>query len=138
MFLVATSVGCATAPREAAPLNIKRVPPKRHAQPLIIKKRFLYDVLNRGPGRFFERMPVTPHRMQGRFVGFQIMQLYGRAAPNPDGIHVGDVVTAVNGISIRKPDHFMRVWDGLKKARTISIDLIRNSRPRRVTYRIVD
>lgn len=135
-MLVAT-LGCATAPQEAAPLNIVRTPPKAPPRPLVIERRTLNAVLAQGPGRFLQSIRVQPARIKGSFIGFQILRLYGGQAPHPEGVHVGDIVTAVNGTSIRHPDDLMNVWSKLKKTNSVRIDIIRKRRPLRITYRII-
>jgi len=136
-MLLAT-LSCAATPKEAAPLDIVRKPPKATPRPLVVQRRVLNEVLSRGPGRFLQKMPVQPARIKGSFVGFQVLSLYGGHAAHPQGVHIGDVVTAVNGVNIRRPDHLMSVWSNLKKARSIRVDIIRKHRPLRITYRIIN
>ena len=129
--------GCGRV-REAEPLKIERVPQAVDRAPPTIRRAALEDVLGKGPGRFFERMPVVPYKQQGRFVGFQIVQLYAQAPPHPEGVHVGDVVTAINGLPIARPNQFMKVWKEMHGQRVIEVDVLRRSAPVRVVYRVVD
>lgn len=138
LMLVLVSSSCVTALQEAAPLEIKRTPEKRTPPPLVIQRATLNDVLSRGPGRFFAQMPVTPHRIRGHFVGFRLMALYRHHPPSPNGVQVGDVVTAVNGVAIKRPNHFMEVWKGLKKARALRVNLLRDNQPLFITYQIIE
>jgi|GEM_PF-4834169 type II secretory pathway component PulC len=108
--------------------------------PSVVDRTILDAVLSDGPGRFLQRMPVTPQRQGNAFIGFRILALYGQspdAEPAANGVHVGDVVTAVNGVSIRRPDDLMRVWKGLRNARQIVVDVKRRSKLLRLIYPIV-
>jgi type II secretory pathway component PulC len=139
VLLALVMASCATTSREAEPLNIQELTPAKSAPaPLVIQRVKLNQVLSRGPGRFFQRMPILPYKKAGRFVGFQIVALYGQAAPHPNGLHVGDVVTAVIGKAVTTPDQFMKVWQTMRKAQTLSIELVRNDRPLRIDYPIVE
>ncbi len=129
--------GCSGAAREAEPIVIE-MPKHKPLPPPTILRRHLHDVLRGGAGRFFARMPVRPHRVGRRFIGFKLLDLYGHAPPHPDGLHVGDVVTAVNDMPIARPEQFMKVWETVGVARTIEVDVMRREQPMRVVYRIVD
>jgi type II secretory pathway component PulC len=141
-LLVLVLTGCATqqynfeepAVSSTASSQVDATPPS------VVDRTILDAVLSDGPGRFLQRMPVTPQRQGNAFIGFRILALYGQppdAEPTVNGVHVGDVVTAVNGISIRRPDDLMRVWNGLRNARQIVVDVKRRSKPLRVIYPIV-
>lgn len=131
-------LSCTTAPREAEPLSIERAPAPLPRPPPTIRRAALDDVISKGAGRFFARMPVEPYRMGQRLVGFRIVQLYARSTPHPEGVHVGDVVTAVNGQPISRPEQFMKVWNAVREKTTIEVDVLRQQQPVRITYRIID
>ena len=130
--------GCSTAPREAAPIQIERPPPMAPIEPPAIRRAALQDVLQKGAGRFFARMPVAPHRVGNRLIGHRVLTLYAEAEAHPAGVHVGDVVTAVNGLPIARPEQFMRVWSQLARAESIAVDVLRDQQPVRIVYDIVD
>lgn len=138
LALLMLPTGCSLPPREAAPLDIQRVPDAAPRQPPTIRRMALHDVLRKGAGRFFARMPVEPYRAGRRLVGFRLLGLYANAPPHPDGVHVGDVVTAVNDMPILRPGQFMKVWEAVGRAPAIEVDVLRDQRPFRVVYRIVD
>lgn len=133
------ALGCTTtSPREAEPLRIERPAPAPKRGPLELKRSSLQDVIAKGPGRFFERMPVTPHLVGRRFVGYRILELYGRAKGHPQGVHVGDVVTQINALPVSRPDEFMKVWADAAEQDTLVVDLIRGSQRHEIVYKIVD
>ena len=124
--------------READPIDIERVPKSTPLPPPAITRAALTDVLSRSPGSFLQRMPVRPALQGGRFLGFEVLALYGNAPPHPDGVHVGDIVTEVNGVRIVRPAHLMKLWRGLRRADQVDVSVIRRGNPVRVTYRIID
>lgn len=129
---------CAGPAREAEPIRIEEVGPPPDPGPPRIQRAVLADVLSRGPGRFLERMPVVPERSGKTFLGYKVLELYGRTPPHPRGLRPGDVVVTVNGIAVSRPEHLMRVWDGLKAADAIDVDVLRDGGRERITYLIVD
>ena len=104
----------------------------------MIRRLALEDVLEKGPGRFFARMPVEPYRLGRRLVGHRILALYGNVNPHPEGLQVGDVVMAVNNMPISRPEQFMRVWQAVSTVSAIEVKILRGEQPMRITYRIVD
>ena len=56
----------------------------------------------------------------------------------PKGIHVGDVVTSVNGKSVSTPDQFIKVWNALNNAQVLRVELVRNEEALRIEYPIVE
>ena len=130
-------VACGPHAHEAEPIDIEELrPPTRQFGPPTISRAVLEEVLSRGPGRFFERMPVRPVRTGSKFVGYEIVELYGNAVPHPDGLRPGDVVLAVNGHPVARPEQFMSLWQQVKSAAEIRVDLLRKGEKRVVAYRI--
>jgi S1-C subfamily serine protease len=61
-----------------------------------------------------------------RFVGWQLVQLVDRSGPLVDvDVVPGDVLLAINGQPISKPDQLQRVWDSLRTANTVTAQLWR-------------
>ncbi|MFT7621959.1 MAG: type II secretory pathway component PulC [Myxococcota bacterium] len=139
LIIASLLTACAITPREAEPLPIEKVRRPVRVEPPMIRRGDLQEVLSKGPGRFLARMPVEPYRASNRsFVGFRVLALYGGLSPHPEGVHVGDVVTAINKMPIARPEQFMKVWEGAAAAPVIEVDLIRSQQPMRIVYRIVD
>ena len=88
-----------------------------------IARADLVLVLDAGLGRFLQGVDLTPDMREGEFHGFRINQLY------PDDprftaldLQPGDVVTRVNGQSIERPEHALRVWNSLRVASELLIE----------------
>ena len=83
-------------------------------------------MLDGGPGTFLRQLEVTP-RMDGeRFVGWQLVQLLDRNGPLVDvDVVPGDVLLAVNGKPLSRPDQLQTVWDSLRTANKLTRELWR-------------
>jgi S1-C subfamily serine protease len=61
-----------------------------------------------------------------RFVGWQLVQLIDQTGPLHDiDVVPGDVLLAVNGKPLSRPDQLQAVWDSLRTANEIDAELWR-------------
>jgi hypothetical protein len=114
-----TTKPVAEAPRPEAP-------PGKGLRTGTIERAKLLAVLDSGPGAFLRQLEVTP-RMDGqRFVGWQLVQLLDRKGPLVDvDVVPGDVLLAVNGRTLSRPDQLQSVWDSLRTANELRAQLWR-------------
>jgi type II secretory pathway component PulC len=93
-----------------------------------IARARLLAVLDAGPAKFLTTLEVTPRMRGDRFVGWQLVQLLDR-----DGVLVGvdvvpgDVLLAVNGQPLSRPDQLQTLWDSLRGANELVADLWRGA-----------
>lgn len=114
-----------TAPAETAEIR-PEAPPGKGLRTGTIERAKLITVLDGGPGTFLRQMEVTP-RMDGeRFVGWQLVQLIDKSGPLYDvDVAPGDVLLAINGQSISRPDQLQTIWDSLRTANEVRAQLWR-------------
>jgi hypothetical protein len=119
----------ASAPA-AEPVAVERpeAPPGKGLRSGTIERAQLIAVLDGGPGNFLRQLEVTP-RMDGeRFVGWQLVQLLDKTGPLHDvDVVPGDVLLAVNGKALSRPDQLQTVWDSLRTANELRAQLWRGS-----------
>lgn len=119
-----------TEKTEAAPVEAPRpeAPPGKGLRTGTIERTKLLAVLDGGPGTFLRQMEVTP-RMEGeRFVGWQLVQLLDKTGPLYDvDVEPGDVLLAINGQSISRPDQLQTIWDSLRTANEVRAQLWRGN-----------
>ena len=112
-----------------APPPEKRVeaPPGKGLRTGTIERARLIAVLDSGPGMFLRQLEVAPHMdKQQRFVGWQLVQLLDRTGPLYDvDVVPGDVLLAVNGKPLSRPDQLQTVWDSLRTANELRAQLWR-------------
>jgi type II secretory pathway component PulC len=86
----------------------------------------LIAVLDAGPGMFLRQLEVSPWMAGDRFVGWQLVQLIDRTGPLGDvDVAPGDVLLAINGKPLERPDELQRVWDSLRTANELKAQLSR-------------
>lgn len=111
------------------PAADKRVeaPPGKGLRTGTIERAKLIAVLDSGPGMFLRQLEVAPHMdKQQRFVGWQLVQLLDRTGPLYDvDVVPGDVLLAVNGKPLSRPDQLQTVWDSLRTANELRAQLWR-------------
>ena len=132
------SLACATTPREAEPIELETEMVRPASRLLAVPRRDLEDVLSKGPGRFFERVSVVPAFVGGRkFIGYTLEAFYDGVTLAPNGIQLGDVVTAINGLPISRPDEFMRLWETAGSSDQLTVEVLRGSERLSFSYAIV-
>jgi hypothetical protein len=86
----------------------------------------LVAVLDAGPGMFLRQLEVAPRMSGERFVGWQLVQLLDHTGPLHDvDVAPGDVLLAINGKPLERPDELQGVWDSLRTANELTARLWR-------------
>jgi hypothetical protein len=115
---------------EAAPTAVEQprpeAPPGKGLRTGTIERAKLIAVLDHGPGAFLRQLEVTPRMDGNRFIGWQLVQLLDRNGPLVDvDVAPGDVLLAVNGKPLSRPDQLQWVWDSLRTANELRAQLWR-------------
>jgi hypothetical protein len=101
-------------------------PPGKRLRSGTIERARLIAVLDGGPGKFLRQLEVAPNMVGDRFVGWQLVQLLDRNGPLYDvDLVPGDILLAVNGKPLSKPDQLQAVWDSLRTANELRAQLWR-------------
>ena len=106
-------------PTEVAPVVPVRAeaPPGKGLRSGTIDRAQLIAVLDKGPGMFLRQLEITARMDGNRFVGWQFVQLLDPKSPLRDiDVVAEDVLLAVNGKPITRPDQLQSVWDSLRTA----------------------
>jgi hypothetical protein len=93
--------------------------------------------LGAGPARFLERVRVRAHRPGGRFVGWEIVGFRFPGDPIARAVAVGDIVRAVNGKPLERPEQFSAIWEGLRGASVITVELTRRGERLELAFPVV-
>jgi S1-C subfamily serine protease len=101
-----------------------------------VTRERLAEILGRGVGDFLRHVAVEPVLDGGAFVGFRLESLPDQ--PAWFDVRRGDVVTAINGMSIERPEDAQRAWEALQVASEVRIDLLREGERRSVRVPIED
>lgn len=119
-----------TEPTATSPVEVQRpeAPPGKGLRTGTIERAKLIAVLDGGPGTFLRQLEISP-RMDGeRFVGWQLVQLLDKTGPLYDvDVAPGDVLLAINGQPLSRPDQLQTIWDSLRTANEVRAQLWRGN-----------
>ncbi|MBS1119823.1 MAG: hypothetical protein H6Q90_2051 [Deltaproteobacteria bacterium] len=116
------------APPPAPVADRPVAPPGKGLRSGTISRERLISVLDAGPGSFLRQLEVTPKKTGERFVGWELVQLIDRMSPLFDvDVVPGDVLLAINGKPISRPDQLQSVWDSLRTANQLTAQLWRGN-----------
>lgn len=112
-------------------------PPGKGLREGTIDRAKLVAVLDAGPPMFLRQVEVTAKMNGERFVGWQLVQLVDHASPLVDiDVVPGDVLLAINGLPLSRPDQLQAVWDSLRTADAVSAQLWRGDAKFTLDFRI--
>lgn len=124
--LEASGAATASADEPAAEAPRPVAPAGKGLRSGTIARDKLVAVLDAGPGTFLRQLEIAPKLSGERFVGWQLVQLLDRTGPLVDvDIVPGDVLLAINGKPLSRPDQLQTVWDSLRTANTVTAQLWR-------------
>ncbi len=125
----------AAAPQPAAPVAAAPAPlPPGH-----LRRSDLLATLSSGLGAFLARVEVEPTVAGNKFHGWRVVSLPGDT-PEWKSVELapGDVVTAVNGLPVERPEQALVAWQSLALAPELRLACERQGQPREVTWKIDD
>ncbi|MSP62642.1 MAG: PDZ domain-containing protein [Myxococcales bacterium] len=130
----------AASPAPSAPSAISPARPAPPATPAgAIRRAELERVLALSPGAFLSHVDPVPTFHAHRFAGWQLNAFFpGDARFAGVDLRPGDVVTRVNGKPIEQPEQFIQVWEGVRFRHELTVDIVRDRRPRTLTWTIID
>jgi type II secretory pathway component PulC len=113
---------------EPAPIEVRRGGEISRAE--------LDRVLDAGPGQFLQVVRVEPSFDGNRFLGWVIL-----AFVPPDrfaGVDLvpGDLVVAVNGQMVARPEQLQAVWEDLRNATEVIIEARRDGAPFELRFQV--
>jgi membrane-associated protease RseP (regulator of RpoE activity) len=96
-------------------------------------------VLDAGPATLLRDLDLQAVTDSGNFSGWQIISIVSADSPaSLADLQPNDVIGKVNGQPIGKPDQLMAVWESLRTAPTLEVEVIRNQVKYSLVFRIVD
>jgi len=98
-----------------------------------IPRADLERVLTAGPGRLLARVQVKAKVIRGRFSGWEVV----RSPWGEVDLVAGDVVLAVNGRTLEHPLELKVLWDDLRKANAIAVEVDRKGQKFALQFDIV-
>ena len=103
-------------------------PPGKGLRTGTIERARLVAVLDAGPPMFLRQLEVNAKMSGDRFVGWELVQLVDLTGPLVDvDVVPGDVLLAINGQPVSRPDQLQRVWDSLRTANAVTAQMWRGN-----------
>lgn len=103
----------------------------------VITRQQLETFIAKGPSFALTMVRVEPARDDGKFEGFEIVEMKAGAdqalAPQ---MGKGDVITHINGVRIEKPDDYLNAWKLLDEVSQIRIDFLRDGQAKHAIWRV--
>lgn len=130
--------------REPRPVQPAAAPapsvlPADDAPPGSISRRALDAVLDAGPAEFLQGVKVNPRLHAGAFTGWEVVSFWpGDPRFAQVDLAPGDVVLRVNGRSIRRPEELQEIWESLRFAPELTVELERGGATRTLKFAIVE
>ncbi len=101
----------------------------------MVDRREIEAVVENMP-QFLTKARLIPNFTDGKPDGFRIFAIDPGSVYSKIGLVNGDILQRINGVEIKDPANFARVFQQLKDEREITIDLVRNSKRETFTYEI--
>ena len=79
---------------------------------------------------------IVPSFKNGEANGFKLFAIRPGSLYSKIGIQNGDIIHKINGFSMNSPDKALEVYQKLKSARSIDVELTRRGRDEKMTYNI--
>jgi general secretion pathway protein C len=92
------------------------------------------DMLRDEPLKVFEYVRFVPVKSRDGMKGYRILPQKNRELYNQLGVRPSDLVTAVNGIPLTDDKEAMRLFDQIKDAQNLQVDIIRNGQSRSLSF----
>jgi S1-C subfamily serine protease len=147
LLACATAPAMAPLPEEPPPSPaVSTAPPApppavctAFARPGVLKRSALARALNGSLGQWLSGVEVDASVQKGRFHGWVVRSLYpGDVCYRDVDVHPGDVVVRVNGKSIERPEQANEIFQSLRTAPALEIELVRAGAPMKVSFPIVE
>jgi len=100
----------------------------------VVDRAGLTAIVEQGLGRMLGRLQLRPTLEGNRFRGFRVAGL--DAQWSTSGVRTGDIITRLNGQPIERPEQAMVAFDSLRVASEIAVEIVRDSKPMRLRYRV--
>ena len=139
LLVFVCACGGSSPPPPTEPLITEEMAPPPATPPRppapVLTRTALNAALDAGPGAFLARVDVRAARAAGRFVGWEILSLWPNARIE---LRPGDVVLAVNGRTLERPESLPALFKELRAAREVVVDYRRGLDRREARFPVVE
>jgi general secretion pathway protein C len=79
---------------------------------------------------------IVPNFQNGKANGFKLFSIRPNSLYSKIGIQNGDIIQKINGYEINGPDKALEIYNKLKDAQNITVDLVRRGKSQTLSYNI--
>ncbi len=79
---------------------------------------------------------IIPNFTEGKPDGFRIFAIAEESLYSKIGLQNGDILHRINGVEVKDPQNFLKVFEQLKDESAITVDLVRNNQKETFSYDI--
>lgn len=102
-----------------------------------IDREAFNEFLEDGPPQVFQALRLAPVLSDNAFSGFRIESIAAASGPfSACGLRAGDIVTSINGRDISRVEGFLQVWESMRLANHLHVDIIRAGEAQTLVWRI--
>lgn len=105
------------------------------SQRMLVDRREVSASLENLP-KLLTQARLVPNFTQGKADGFRIVSIVPESLYTKIGLKNGDVLQRINGMELRDPDSFFKIFQQLKDESNITVDLVRNNTKETFNYEI--
>ncbi len=129
--------GAVSAGAPPAPVASRELPgvSRTSGSSWVIDHRALDSVLN-NMGKVLTDARLLPYSENGKITGFRVSEIKPNGVFNLIGLRNGDILVKVNDYAIDSPAKGVQLLTGLRGESRISLDIIRNGQPAKLSYQI--
>jgi len=146
VFLAVALVGggCGSSPSTALPAKtpVQAGNPSPSAPPddSSLSRSTIKAVVSEGLGSFLRFVELDDHPVvvDGKFYGFRIVALHGPVFSSAIDLRPGDVVTAINGLPIERPEQAEAAFESLVVAQELRVAYDRDGKARELVLPIAE
>lgn len=102
----------------------------------ILDRREVQEALGNLPQLLTKARVIPNTTPDGRTDGFRVVSIAPASFYERIGLRNGDILQRINGVEVKDPETFMRVFSQLKDESNISLDLIRNTQKETFKYEV--
>jgi general secretion pathway protein C len=94
------------------------------------------DTVLANMGKVLTDARLMPYSEDGKIAGFRVSEIKPGGVFSLIGLREGDVLVKVNDYAIDSPEKGVQLISGLKGETRLTLDIIRNNRPKQLNYQI--
>ena len=131
LYLEEEEQGTGTTGAGTQPEGIVKVTPNQW----VLDRQEITAALDNLP-QLLTKARVVPNFTSGKPDGFRIFSIVPDSFFFKIGLQNGDILQRINGVEVKDPENFMKVFQQLKGETSVTLDLVRNNQKQTFAYEI--